>query len=95
MKLITEAQLADLLTLPIERVAEMRRREAWPHIRLGRFDVRYTDRQIEQIIALHTIEATPSQVVARRLQRGQTARSVARHEKKEPPQPIRRGGSSV
>lgn len=55
MNLRTEAQLAEELAIPAERAAELRRRNNWPHVRLGRFDVRYTDSQVEQVIASQSV----------------------------------------
>ena len=55
MKLTTEAELAaDVLRIPAAKAAELRRVKKWPHVRLGRFDVRYTDDQVAQIVAMQT-----------------------------------------
>jgi hypothetical protein len=51
----TESALADLLDVTPEKAAELRRRHKWAHVRLGRFDVRYTDTQVEQVIASMTV----------------------------------------
>lgn len=76
VKLTTETALAAMLDKSEEWVAERRRRKGWPHVRLSRFDVRYTDRQIEQIIAWHTV--TPAANPPRSPVPGQTKRSAAR-----------------
>lgn len=78
MNLSTEADLARLFHIEEPRVAELRRKHGWPHVRLGRFDVRYTESQVEQIVALHTelpvkVESAPGTRIA-----GQTPRSAAR-----------------
>lgn len=76
MKLTTESALAEDFGLAVEKVAELRRRHKWPHVRLGRFDVRYTDEQVAAIVALETVRpkaAKSSPSVA-----GQTARSARR-----------------
>lgn len=55
MNLTTEAELADLFGIDAEKAADLRKRQSWPHVRLTRFDVRYTDEQIRQIIAARTV----------------------------------------
>lgn len=76
MNLTTEAQLADQFGIAVEKVADLRRRHRWPHVRLGRFDIRYTDEQVADIVRLHTEKvatpATPDLKVS-----GQTARSAS------------------
>lgn len=78
MKLTTEARLAEEFGLDREKVAELRRRHHWPCVRLGRFDIRYTDAQIEQIVAMHS--EAPKKAAAAEAVRvaGQTSRSAAR-----------------
>ena len=76
VRLTTEADFAEQLGKSEAWVAERRRRKAWPHVRLGRFDIRYTERQIEQIIADH--EVRPSKVEAAVKDSGQTSRSAKR-----------------
>lgn len=75
MRLTTEADLAAEFGIPAERAAELRRAKKWPHVRLGRFDVRYTDEQVAQIVAMQSV--TPKQSVKSRLP-GQTPRSARR-----------------
>lgn len=78
-ELITETQLADTeLQLPLRRVQELRRRHGWPHVRLGRFDVRYTADQVRQIVELHTAASKPAPVAARVSVPGQSKRSASR-----------------
>ena len=77
MNLTTEAQLAEQFGIPVEKVSELRRKHRWPHVRLSRFDVRYTDVQVEQIVAMHS-EAPKSKVTRAPGVPGQTARSAAR-----------------
>jgi excisionase family DNA binding protein len=57
----THADLAERLNLPLSTTIELRKREGWPHIRLGR-KVRFTDEQIDQIIATHTVVEAPAVV---------------------------------
>lgn len=75
MKLTTEAALAEDFDLTSEKVAELRRRHRWPHVRLGRFDVRYTDEQVAAIVAMETVKVAPAKVPGLA---GQTARSAGR-----------------
>jgi hypothetical protein len=75
MRLTDETALAEQFGIPVEKVAELRRRHRWPHVRLGRFDVRYTDEQIAEIVARHTSAPKATAVPATS---GQTARSAAR-----------------
>lgn len=77
MNLTTDQQLAEEFGVSVERLHELRRRHHWPHVRLGRFDVRFTDAQVEQIVAMHSETATATGGSDLRLA-GQTARSAAR-----------------
>lgn len=76
MNLTTEAQLAaEILSLSETKVADLRRRHRWPHVRLGRFDVRYTDEQVAAIVAMETVKPKAETKVGLA---GQTARSARR-----------------
>ena len=74
--LITEPELAERLLIDVEKVAKLRRAKKWPHVRLGRFDVRYTEAQVEQIIASLEVGEPPAAVVRGAF--GQTAASARR-----------------
>jgi hypothetical protein len=74
--LITEAEFAERLQLPVEKVAEKRRAKKWPHVRVTRFEVRYTEAQVEQIIASLEVGEAPAKVVRGAF--GQTAASAGR-----------------
>lgn len=50
----TEADLAEVLGEPEEKVAEWRRRYGWPHFKIGR-QVRFTDADVDAIVALHHV----------------------------------------
>jgi hypothetical protein len=76
MKLTTETELADTFGLTVEKVGELRRRHNWPHVRLGRFDVRYTDEQVAAIVALETVKPKAAKSAANLS--GQTSRSARR-----------------
>ena len=72
-RLTTEAALAEEFSLAPEKVAELRRRHQWPHVRLGRFDVRYTDEQVAAIVAMETVKTAPAKPTGLA---GQTTRSA-------------------
>lgn len=75
MKLHTEEAVAELFGLTPAKVADLRVRQTWPHVRLTRFDVRYTDDQLAEIIRLRSVagEKAPSGTG-----KGLTARSARR-----------------
>lgn len=75
--LITEPELTERLRLDDPaKVAKMRRAKKWPHVRVSRFDIRYTEAQVEQIIASLEVGQTPTRVAKGTF--GQTAASVRR-----------------
>lgn len=76
MKLTTEADLAEQFEIEPEKAADLRKRQGWPHVRLTRFDVRYTDAQIEQIIASRSVAGERALEVA--AESGLTQRSARR-----------------
>lgn len=55
----THSDLAAVLNLPLSTTVELRKREGWPHVRLGKA-VRFTDEQVAQIVASHTVTETPT-----------------------------------
>jgi len=52
--LTTDTELAARFGITVERFHDLRRRHGWPAVRLGRFDFRFTDEQVAQIIAMQT-----------------------------------------
>lgn len=60
MKLTTDADLADLFGITVEKLHELRKKHGWPHVRLGRFDFRFTDDQIRDIVASQTVTGSPA-----------------------------------
>lgn len=74
-RLTTEAALAEDFGLTLEKIAELRRRHHWPHVRLGRFDVRYTAEQVAAIVAMETVKTAPAKATGLA---GQTTRSARR-----------------
>lgn len=82
LNLTKEAALAELWGVDRLWMAERRRRDGWPHVRLTRFDIAYTDAQIAEIIDRYTVvgeEQSPAP--ASLLIEGQTARSASRRRK--------------
>jgi hypothetical protein len=59
-KLLTDAVLAERLEIDVQKLHALRRRHGWPHVKLGRFDVRFTEQQAEQIIAAQTVSQRPA-----------------------------------
>lgn len=55
--LLTEAQLAERLNLEPKDVTALRRQHRWECVRFGRFKIRYTEAQVEHIVAAHTVKA--------------------------------------
>lgn len=75
MKLYTLTNLADDLQISETEAETLRRRHRWPHVKVGRRNVRFTETQVAAIIAQHTVDS-PS--VAAPFSSGQTARSQRR-----------------
>ena len=71
MKMTTSAALAEEWGLTEEQLHRRRRRNGWPCVRLSRDDIRFTDLQIEQIVAMQSTEAR----VGSKRSTGQTSRS--------------------
>ena len=80
--ILTEAELAELLKIEPEQARRLRWKHDWPHLGIGKH-VRYTEAQVEAILALHTHMpepmAPPLHVVP-----GQSARSAAYHRRQRP-----------
>jgi hypothetical protein len=78
VNLVTDAELAEKFRITVERLHTLRRRNHWPFVQLGRFDIRFTEQQVEQIVALHS--EAPAKVAPTRVPAvtGQTASSAAR-----------------
>lgn len=74
--LITDGELAEQFGIPVEKLHDLRKRNRWPFVRLGRFEIRFTPEQVEQIVALHS--EAPAVEVPQVKAPGQTARSAGR-----------------
>lgn len=55
---LTHGDLAQRLSMPLSTVVELRKREGWPHVRVGRA-VRFTEEMVAEIIASHTVIDEP------------------------------------
>ena len=77
MNLTTDAQLADQFGISTDKLHALRKQHRWPHVRLGRFDIRFTDAQVEQIVAMHS-ETPKKDAGVKVAVTGQTARSARR-----------------
>jgi hypothetical protein len=70
--LLTDVALAERLAIDVAKLHVLRRRHGWPHVKLSRSDIRFTEEQAEQIIALRTVaprkakESAPSNGLTRR-----------------------------
>jgi hypothetical protein len=73
--LTSEADLAAQFGITEAKAAELRRRHKWPHVRLGRFSIRYTPEQVAAIVALETVKPETSKASGIS---GQTSRSARR-----------------
>lgn len=81
MNLTTDSDLADQFGIPLEKFHVLRKRHGWPCVRLGRFDYRFTDLQIEQIVAAMSTTTPRPMHDAHRPDSGLTARSAKRGKK--------------
>lgn len=77
--LIKESEVAARWDMTESKFAELRRKNNWPHVRLSRFDVRYTEAQLAQIVDMQTEGGSASTMPqgAARIP-GQTGRSAGR-----------------
>lgn len=60
---LTHADVAEKLNLPLSTTVELRKREGWPHVRFGKA-VRFTEKQVAEIIASHVVSEEGAAVVA-------------------------------
>lgn len=79
MKLMSDVELAEQFGITVEKLHDLRVRKNWPCVRLGRFEYRFTETQIEQIVAQHTQAPAKKSAPAKpAVIPGQTPRSKAR-----------------
>lgn len=72
--LTTDTDLAAKFGITVETLHKLRRRYGWPCVRLGRWDIRFTDAQVDQIVRLHS--EAPRSIAAVGAIPGQTTRSA-------------------
>lgn len=82
-KLLTDVQVAERFGIDVETFHKLRRRHSWPCTKIGRSVYRFTEAQVEAIVAQQTHVHTPREKPAApqlvRVQApGQTPRSAAR-----------------
>lgn len=75
--LLTEADLAGIFGVDVRTIADWRRKQDWPHVRVGRV-VRFTEEQVESIIAANTKAPAPAPRLRTVRVPGQTQRSIRR-----------------
>lgn len=78
MSFTTDVDLAAKLEITVKKLHELRRKNDWPHLAFGRFDIRFTDEQVAQIIAMQTKGGAKKSPTAAKALPGQTARSARR-----------------
>lgn len=77
MQLYSDDDLAEMFQLRKERVVRFRQQLGWPHVKMGR-QIRYTERQVEQIVDLHShVQTEEGRRLSAGLATGQTFRSAA------------------
>jgi len=75
VNLTTDVELAEQFGMTLKQLNEKRMREHWPHVRLGRNNIRFTDEQIAEILVMQT--RTRLKKPAAKVS-GQTVRSASR-----------------
>lgn len=75
--LMTPEDLAEEFGITVERVHILRRRHQWPCVKLGRFEIRFTPEQVQQIVGMQTQAPAKGSAAVKALP-GQTARSASR-----------------
>lgn len=76
--LISDVALAEQFGISLDRLHKLRRRYHWPHVRLGRQDVRFTSEQVAEIVRLQSAAPVPKSAAAPVVATGQTKRSARR-----------------
>ena len=75
MKLITDVQLADDFGIEVEELHRLRARHHWPFVRFGRYEIRFTEEQVAEIVESRTVRSGASTAPP---SNGLTERSAAR-----------------
>lgn len=77
VNLMTDSELAEMFEIDLEEFHRLRRYNRWPAVKLGRNVYRFTQAQVEVIVAAMTVEPGRSGRAAKKVA-GQTKRSQAR-----------------
>ena len=78
VQLYTDDDLAEMFQLSKDTVVRFRQKLGWPHVKMGR-QIRYTEAQIAEIVALHShVQTEEGRLYSRGLLMGLTPGS-ARH----------------
>lgn len=77
MKLVSDQDLAKQFDISVSKLHDLRKKHQWPHVRLGRFEIRFTEQQVETIVRSMSVAPTPKQQSAAR-EAGLTERSARR-----------------
>jgi len=56
MDLVSDTDLAEEWGLSLKEFHALRKRHGWPHVKLGRFQYRFTRDQIAEIVATSTVK---------------------------------------
>ena len=76
MKLVTVEELAEDFQVDVDEIHRLRKRHHWPHVRLGRYEYRFTEDQIAQIVASRSVAGSETPRLAE--DTGLTERSARR-----------------
>jgi hypothetical protein len=77
-----DLDLAASFGITVKKLHELRKRHHWPFVRLGRFEIRFTDEQVREIVAAQSVAPATKQPEV-----GLTARSANR--RRSDRQPVR------
>jgi len=77
-RLIRASDLASEWGMTEKELKRRVHRYGWPVVRLSRTDWRFTDQQVEQIVAMQSRATTPKKKAASSNKTGQSKRSAAR-----------------
>ena len=75
MNLTTDHDLAARFGISVDKLHALRKSNNWPHVRLGRWDIRFTDAQIAQIVDSQSVRPSKQAATAGT---GLTGRSAKR-----------------
>lgn len=78
VRLYTDAELAEQWGLDLDKFHQLRRRHRWPCVKLGRFEFRFTEDQVADIVAQHTQASDDAGAQSVPTVPGQTRRSARR-----------------